>query len=249
MDQSYAFFYLDKAVFPSYSSRDFQQKLQKWGFLPHMSLFKFRFDQPYNEFNPLPFLIDLVNSPEVASIISAFHSGKTVERVDSLAYTEIRAQTTTMDIFQLLMEKDLIYHNGNIKKVIPDFFEEIEICDKIRECLIVEESEDYGILDEFRNEFLFRIFEHVAIGGGVCQYEDEIEPYLEVVKGMYKDLVAVTKDSETNEFKVTSKVFQIQSNEQFQLFLNPHRQDFCYVTVDPGYRHVNVWSHKWTGAW
>jgi hypothetical protein len=72
---------------------------------------------------------------------------------------------------------------------------------------------------------------------------------LNTVKGFYKDVVAVSKDSETNEVKVVSKVYQILPGEEFNIFLNPHIQDFIYVIVDPSYRHVNLWYHKWTGMW
>ena len=157
---------------------------------------------------------------------------------------------TSMDFFDFLKEKGLVLHNGSIKKVIPDYYEEIEICDKIREVLLIEESEDYELIDNsLRNEFLFKIFQHVSIGGGICQYEDEIDEYLDVVKGLYKDLVSVGKDNESNEIKILSKVFQLTKGPQFAAFENLHLQDFLYVVVDPSYRHVNIWYYKWTGIW
>lgn len=43
----------------------------------------------------------------------------------------------------------------------------------------------------------------------MCQFEEEVAEYLNCVKGLYKDLVCVAKDSETNEIKVKSFAFKI----------------------------------------
>jgi hypothetical protein len=47
-----------------------------------------------------------------------------------------------MDMFDLL-EKEGIVKKGYIAKMMADFYEGIEICDKLRECLILEESESF----------------------------------------------------------------------------------------------------------
>ena len=43
------------------------------------------------------------------------------------------------------------------------------------------------------------------------EYEDEIQPYLDVTKSVYKELVSVQKDSETQTIRVVSPVFQIEA--------------------------------------
>lgn len=56
--------------------------------------------------------------------------------------------------------------------------------------LLNEDFEKYNIFtDEERDELLFRLFSHLCIGGGVCQYEDTITPYVQHTKLLYKDLV------------------------------------------------------------
>ena len=42
----------------------------------------------------------------------------------------------------------------------------------------------------------------IVIGGSLCQFEDDVKKYLEVVKNVYKDLITVAKDAETGEIKV-----------------------------------------------
>lgn len=41
----------------------------------------------------------------------------------------------------------------------------------------------------------------MALGGGVCQEENNLGEYLTVVKNLYKDLVVVAKDNETQDIK------------------------------------------------
>lgn len=56
--------------------------------------------------------------------------------------------------------------------------------------LLLEDSENYEIFsEEDRTQFLFRLFTHICVGGSLCQYEDTINAYYDVVKSLYKDLV------------------------------------------------------------
>jgi hypothetical protein len=77
----------------------------------------------------------------------------------------------------------------------------IQIEDELRRCLLDEDSENYYLFDdEERAEFIFQLFTVTTIGGPLCQYENEIEPYFETTKTIYKDLVAIKKVS---SFKMT----------------------------------------------
>ena len=54
----------------------------------------------------------------------------------------------------------------------------------------MEDSDNYDIYStKERNEFIFRLFKHLCIGGVVCQYEDSIQSYIDVTKSIYKELV------------------------------------------------------------
>ena len=77
---------------------------------------------------------------------------------------------------------------------MSEYFEGIEICDKIRECILVEESESYCVYgEEKRKEFLFKIFQMLVIGGSLNQYEDRLSVYLDWTKKNYKAIVSVRK--------------------------------------------------------
>ena len=63
-------------------------------------------------------------------------------------------------------------------------------CHVMLQMLLLEDSDHYDVYsDSEREEFLFRLFKHVCLGGAVCQYEDTVQPYLDVTKSLYKDLV------------------------------------------------------------
>ncbi|GFS01509.1 hypothetical protein ElyMa_006424500 [Elysia marginata] len=75
-------------------------------------------------------------------------------------------------------------------------------------------NEDSDVYCEFteteREEFLFRVFSHLCLGGRLCQYEDNVNPYLDVTKAVYKDLISVQKNPETKELSILSHVFQVR---------------------------------------
>ena len=54
----------------------------------------------------------------------------------------------------------------------------------------MEDSDLYDIFSEDdRSEFVFILLKHLCLGGAVCQYEDDIKPYLDTVKSLYKELI------------------------------------------------------------
>ena len=60
----------------------------------------------------------------------------------------------------------------------------------IFQMLLDEESEEYNLYDKNeREEFIFAIFQMLVLGGPLCQYEDNIQPYLDITKTIYKDLI------------------------------------------------------------
>ena len=60
----------------------------------------------------------------------------------------------------------------------------------LRQMLLCDDSENAELYSaEEREEFLWRIFEHVCLGGACCQFEDGLEPYLEIAKKIYKEML------------------------------------------------------------
>lgn len=216
-----------------------------------MELYHFRCEEAFNSMNSTGFILDFLNSDVVRRVISEINTGRKEQIISSVNYKELKISAVTMALFDKLSENSIIDSRGYISKVMPDYKDGIEICDKLRESFLMEESESYEIWSsEDRNEFLFRILMHLSLGGGVCQYEDFISPYLEMTKSLYKDLLTVEKDPATSELKIVSRVYQLFNNSSLSLHSDEdHIQNFFYLIIDPRNRHVKVWQNRWRSFW
>ncbi|BHF73324.1 hypothetical protein SprV_0401640500 [Sparganum proliferum] len=143
---------------------------------------------------------------------------------------------------------DETFKPHNVEKFVMAFFNEKNIRHTIEtEMLLIEDSENYCLFTEQeRDEFLFRLFKHICIGGELCQFENEMNPYLDFVRSLYRDLVSVQKDQASKELRVVSHVYslKIKSNNEV-LFPAPeeHSNNFAYFVINPNRRHAVLISH------
>lgn len=215
-----------------------------------MELVKFRYNQSFTLFNTEKFLAELFNSAEFRAAAPGF-SAILPEKVDTIEYSKLSTEVVNMGFFDILCDKDITTTTGYIKKEPDEYLEGMVMGDRARYALAFEESEFYEIFDDkIRKEFIFRIFKHLVLGGAVWQFEDNIKDYLEQTQKFYKDLVAVFKDSETEDIKVGSHAFEIKKINDSDVFGDSeHPQNWAYVVVDPIHWHVNIWYHKWSSWW
>ena len=86
----------------------------------------------------------------------------------------------------------------------------------------------------------------------MCQLEENISEFLACTKDMYKDLIIVGKDPDTDEIRPRSIVFRIDQavghNGNKQTY-EGHQQNFCYLSIDPLNWHVTLFTNKWTRKW
>ena len=179
-------------------------------------------------------------------------------KITDVKYTQLNCNVLNMSFFDVFHETGVCTDDGTIRMDMEEQFEEINLGDKLRKVLLWEEFEDVDAWetvhqDKYQNEFIFKLFQHTAIGGGVCQYEDKIKPYLDCVKLLYKDLVCVAKDPDTKEIKCFSLVFRIDGitggKNLYSSKDQGHPQNCLYVIVDPINWHVNFYYNKWTPFW
>ena len=117
------------------------------------------------------------------------------------------------------------------------------VSDRLRKLLLDDSSEEWELFSAAeREELIFHVLRRLAIGGGMNQYEDSIEPYLKLTKAAYKDLVTVNK-SAGGALQVSSLTFAVESvaGGSASLFPRPSPHNFCYVVVDPVARRVKLW--------
>jgi len=131
-------------------------------------------------------------------------------------YTQMNCNVLNMSFFDVFHENNICGEDGSIRMDYEERHEGMVLGDKLRKVLVWEDFEDTDAQevihsDKYQKEFIFKLFQHVAIGGGVCQYENNITEYLETTKNLYKDLVCVAKDPDTQEIKSFSLCFRIDS--------------------------------------
>uniref|UniRef100_A0A672YYW2 Cilia- and flagella-associated protein 300 n=1 Tax=Sphaeramia orbicularis TaxID=375764 RepID=A0A672YYW2_9TELE len=126
--------------------------------------------------------------------------------------------------------------------VCPDY-------DELRQMLEEEEEEeeDYcAVRKEEQEEFLFRLFKHLWLGGELCQYDNTADPYISTTKKIYKDLISVQKDPETKKISVISAVLKVSAYDESGLCYPGRREDgqtFAYMIIDTFKRHVTLFYH------
>ena len=230
------------------------QTLAKWGLRDNMELVKFRFNTSFTMTDLDRFLKDLFNDntikknfPPLSHIIP-----KEGKEIKNFKYKILRTQATNLDIFDSLYENDIVTpETGYIHQDYDINVDDFIVSDKLRQSLIVEESEPYlAFDDEKRDEFLFHIFKRIVLGGSLCQNEEKIDPYLDMTKFFYKDLVSAAKDPDSGKIYIRSVPIEILDVEGNNLYRNKyHIQNFFYVIIDPYQRYVHLWYHNWVPFW
>lgn len=62
--------------------------------------------------------------------------------------------------------------------------------DNLREMLLCEDSANHSLLSEFeQQEFLWKVFRHLVLGGQLNQYEDDVDQYRQAAKALYRTLI------------------------------------------------------------
>ena len=244
---------------PSHYSHIFTKEnfktLEKWGLSQNMELVKFRFNTSFALKDLQRFLKDLFNDPTVKKNfppLTLIILPDEQKEIENFKYKVLNTQATNMDLFDPMYENDLVtLDTGYIHQDYDQIVEDITVSDKLRQSLIVEDSEPYSIFSQDqRDEFLFHIFKRIVIGGSLCQYEERIEPYLEMTKDFYKDIVSAAKEPETGKIYIRSVPVEILSIEKSSLYRNQfHPQNFFYVIIDPYQRYVHLWYHNWVPFW
>lgn len=244
----------EMAAYPNIFNKENIKLMEKWG-LTHMEMVKFRFNINFNLTSQSEFIVDLFNSATVRNACPGLNGVvlfTDASKVENVKFSKLSTSSVSLDILDPLYDSKIVNREtGYIKKDFEENYEGIQLCDKLKGALVNPDDENFCIFNEkVRNEFLFKIFQHIAVGGSLCQYEDYIGDYLNLTKCFYKDLVAATKDQNTNQIVIRSYAYQILELNNKKLFKNPYNpQNFMYISVDPYQKTVSVWYNKWEEFW
>lgn len=122
----------------------------------------------------------------------------------------------------------------------------------MREFLLNPDSENASTYSELeQKELIFQIFRLFAIGGALCQPEDNINKYLSLTKIAYKEVVTVFRNSNTNAVQVSGKAFRIKNVAGMELFpdnpTSPH--NVCLAIVDPLKKQIVFLKNTFKDFW
>ncbi|KAM3128571.1 hypothetical protein pb186bvf_019339 [Paramecium bursaria] len=240
--QSFQFVKLDNKILEDKSLLPY---IEKWG-IKSLRLYSYIFDLKFDNMNSHQFLLDLFNSDLVRAEYP-YISFKKQEFFQQIIYQNLACNSTRLDLFDKLETSNLVV-KGHIKQCFEEQFEEIPINDLVRQALILEDSEHYCAFNEQdRQEFIFKLFQILVLGGQLCQYEDGIQPYLDQTKYLYKSIVNARKNPDTEQIYIDSYAFQIKKLDKFNI--NTHPQNVLYVVVNPAQKVVHLVGNQWIKVW
>ncbi|XP_005102588.2 cilia- and flagella-associated protein 300 [Aplysia californica] len=250
-DPKFSFMPLAKS-FSSLDGKEVQELFMKWSMKGRLKAKMFTFDQCFQAYEKDKFGQDFFNNSEVVNALEVpSNSGKYNSlgtKASKVKVTSVPCSVLSMSFFDKLCEGEIARESGDVKKCFDEFIGDFTISDNLRQMLLNEDSDVFCEFNEKeREEFLFLLFSHICLGGRLCQYEDNIQPYLEVTKALYKDLISVQKDPETKALSILSHVFKVCCYDDHGDVFFPssklHPQNFAYLVVDPLKRTVICLSH------
>ncbi|XP_052607790.1 cilia- and flagella-associated protein 300 isoform X3 [Peromyscus californicus insignis] len=262
------FRFLPQRTFSSLSTREITSRLRQWSMLGRIQAQAFSFDQTFQPYQKDDFVM-VGMGRSLLILLGALHDaffkdpnvipnlqllsdssgqwttlGTEVKNIEAI---NVPCTQLSMSFFQRLYDENIVRESGHIVKCLDSFCDPFLVSDELRKVLLMEDSEKYEVFSPLeRDEFLFRLFKHLCLGGSLCQYEDMLKPYLETAKLIYKDLVSVRKHPRTKEIQITSSVFKVKAYDSAGVCYpsaKEHEQTFSYFVVDPIKRHVNVLYH------
>merc|ERR1712216_850515 len=113
--------------------------------------------------------------------------------VDSVKCHRPPTTVLRLDFFDRLKDEGIV-RAGDIAKCLDVQVGDVLVGDRLRKLLLDESCDEWTVYSETeREELIFRVLKHLAVGGGMNQWDESIDPYLALTKSLYKDLVTVSK--------------------------------------------------------
>ncbi|KAM4047458.1 cilia- and flagella-associated protein 300 [Anomaloglossus baeobatrachus] len=253
----FTFHHLPNRDFNFLENRDTRELLTKWSMNGRITAQTFRYDQYFQAYQKEDFVLAFFQDPSVTLHLKLLSGssgqwtplGTGIKKVEA---KEIPCNHLSMSLFDRLQKENIVKESGYISKCLDEYVDDFVVSDELRKVLLLEDSEKYEIFSPSdRQEFLFLLFKHLCLGGSVCQFEDTVDPYLQITKSIYKELLSVQKDPETNQITIISSIFKVLAYDENGLCYpstRPHEQTFAYLIVDPLKRHVTALYHCFGGG-
>lgn len=226
-------------------------RLKKWDLAETMVLASFSYDQLLRRADVEPFVRDFFNDPAVREALPVCAGRGAWARlpapVEAVRMAQIPTTRVRMDLFDRLYDAGIARREcGSLAKcldvALPDG---LIASDRLRLALLDESSEEHALFSAAeRDELLLRAFRHLAVGGGLCQHDDEVGGLLDSARAAYRDLVRVHKGAQ-GQLEVGSWTYRIDALDApggGGLWPRASPHNFAYLSVDHARRHVTFWS-------
>lgn len=236
---------------PSFSVKTQRELFEKWGMV-QMNVQTFSYDNYFELESKEDFVKSFFDDVVASIAFKTFVKGSPcclghIRKAKYFKVKHFHSTITNMDFFDRLTNS-VVRSCGSIKKCFDEMIDDVLISDELRKMMISDESEYTNLFSaDEKEEFIYAIFLQIVLGGYCNQYEDDVQPYIDATKLVYKDLVTVVKDSKTKKLSISSIVLKVELfDEQKNLIFpgkDPHIQNFCYFIINPEKRTVLIWHH------
>ncbi|GAB5358389.1 hypothetical protein AAMO2058_000453000 [Amorphochlora amoebiformis] len=253
----YTFGALPDAKFLGLRDKKNADMLRKWGVKLHVS--KYRFSEAFDRNDASIFLSELISSQEFRkharrSVRKGHHTPtQTLEgKLRRVIFQELKTTVTNMSFFDRIKDEGLVTSSNKIRGCFDEIMDDVTCNTLLRKALFDENDEHYEIFsDSERSELIFKLFRLLVFGGGgMCQYDDSLTPYINTCKDIYKDMVSVCRNATTGSLEVKTHTYSITDIDGIKLFPEKHDLNACYVCVDTMRRYVTYFYFSWPGqAW
>ncbi|XP_058804305.1 cilia- and flagella-associated protein 300-like [Phymastichus coffea] len=254
LDPDYTFVQLVPRHYMGIEHKDTQHYFRKWGLQGNISIQDFCFNQPFQPYNKYHLAEKFFKDQKVVCSLLLKQGDSWVNKgikAASVQVTPVPCTVLNTSFFDKLLDpaNKIVRDSGLINKQCDTYVDGFTISDKLRGMLLDEECDQYNLYSaKEREEFIFRIFEMLILGGALCQYEDELKPYLDVTKKIYKELVRVRKQEESCDLSIGTTVLQVVAKDsQGEAFFpaNPgHRQNIGFLLIDGSGRQITTLLHQ-----
>ncbi|KAF7997894.1 hypothetical protein HCN44_009292 [Aphidius gifuensis] len=240
--------------YPNLENNTIKKLIEKWGL--HLSIQNYLFNETFHEYHKYHLAEEFFKSDIVAKSLKTWTSnnykiqGFVASKVET---KQISCSVVSMSFFDKLKDpkNNIVYESGSIRQRYETEINGIMVSDNLRSMLIDEESDEYSIYStDERDEFIFKIFQMLVLGGEYCQYEDYLQPYLDCTKKIYKDFVKVYTEPSTNDLAISTMILQVVAERDGKAYFpnDPdHLQNIGYLLVDSNNREITTLIHQYKG--
>ncbi|XP_032670943.1 cilia- and flagella-associated protein 300-like isoform X2 [Odontomachus brunneus] len=257
IDPKFTFMPLNEKNYPGISDKNTQEYLCKWCLKENFVIQNFSFNEPFQYYHKYQ-LVDAFFKDDAVVKALLSKQGDTWARQGIQASTveikQVPCSVLSMTFFNKLKDPNngITYSSGTIRKRYDMQVEDFLISDNLHGMLLDEDSDEYNLYaEDERKEFVFRIFQMLVLGGMLCQFEDTLQPYLNVTRSIYKDLVRVQKHNVSNDFFVSTLVLEViardSKGQEYFPSNTSNKQNIAFLLIHADSREITTFVHQYGG--